>query len=81
VFLSSHLSSCLNILQSEGVGTVRFQNHHTYDDDGGLSFDAGSSDDERELTVSQEDNLPASLYPHLASFILKSLVSEKVNYL
>jgi hypothetical protein len=48
------------ILQTEGVGAVRFQNHHTYDDDSRLSSDAGSSDDEGELTDSQEYNLPDS---------------------
>jgi phosphatidylserine decarboxylase len=46
------------VLQTEGVGTIRF-NNNTYDDDGGLSSDAGNSDDEGEFADVQEDNLPA----------------------
>ena len=44
----------------EGVGTVRSHNHDTYDDDGGLSSDAGNSDDEEDFTDAQEGQLPAS---------------------
>ena len=48
------------MLQTEGVGTIRFHNDHTYDDDGGLSSDAGNSDDEGEFADIQDDSPPAS---------------------
>ena len=45
--------------QTEGVGTVRSNKYQAYDDDGGLSSDAGNSDDEGEFIDAQEDNPPA----------------------
>jgi len=51
--VKSSRPSLVSAPPTEGVGAVRFQNHHTYDDDGRLSSDAGSSDDEGELTESR----------------------------
>ena len=46
--------------QTEGIGTIRSNKQHAYDDDGGLSSDAGNSDDEGDFTDAQDDNLPSS---------------------
>jgi phosphatidylserine decarboxylase len=46
--------------QTEGVGTVRSHKYQAYDDDGGLSSDAGNSDDEGEFADAQED-IPSSV--------------------
>ena len=58
------ISKCPAPCQTEGVGTVRSHKYHAYDDDGGLSSDAGNSDDEGEFTDAQEDS-PFSSKPTL----------------
>jgi phosphatidylserine decarboxylase len=54
------ISKCTAPCQTEGIGTVRFNKQHVYDDDGGLSSDAGNSEDEGEFNYAQDDNPPAS---------------------
>ena len=51
---------CCAPYQTEGVGTVRSHKYHAYHDDGGLSSDAGNSDDEGEFIDAQEDSTLAS---------------------
>ena len=55
---SFSISKCTALCQTEGIGTVRSNKQQAYDDDGGLSSDAGNSDDEGEFTDAQEDNSP-----------------------
>ena len=50
--ISKYTASC----QTEGIGTVRSNKQHAYDDDGGLSSDDYNSDDEGEFTDAQDDN-------------------------
>ena len=75
------ISKCTAPCQTEGIGTVRSNKQQAYDDDGGLSSDAGNSDDEGEFTDAQEDNSQHSvvLMQHFLEFKSNSCCSTTLN--